>query len=103
MIGRTLNREEAVYNKYAEEAVPVTRAGIVVHINEQSEIIGELIKVVSNFESYLGPILVSHPMREDADLSNNGDSEVVNSVRINNRLLVKLIERINDIQQHTQI
>lgn len=103
MIGRTLGREEAVYNKYAEEAVPVSKAGIVAHINEQSEIIGELIKVVNSFENHLGPIMVSYPMREDADLSNNGDSEVVNIVRINNRLLVKLIERINDIQQHTQI
>ena len=42
MIGRTLGGEEVVYNKYAEEAVPVSKAGVVVHINEQSEIIQEM-------------------------------------------------------------
>lgn len=94
---------EPKHNRYAEEPVLMSKAGVSVHLSEQSDIIGELIKVVKNLEEHLGPITVSHPMRDDAELSGNGDSEVVNLVRINNRLLVKLIERINDIQQHTQI
>ena len=102
MIGRTLG-EEAVYNKYAEEEVLVSKAGLSTYLKEQGDIIEELIMKINDLENHLGPLTISHPERNGRELDNKGDSEVVSAVRVHNHMLIMAIERLNDLRSHTQI
>jgi uncharacterized membrane-anchored protein YhcB (DUF1043 family) len=110
-IGRTFlqqpeldnSRHAEPYKRYAEEEVAVTKAGLIAHLKEQGEIIDQLTKSVQVLEDHLAPISVSHPMRSNKDHDMNGDSEVVNAIRIHNHLLIMLIDRIADLRSHIQI
>jgi hypothetical protein len=105
MLGKAFNVQQPEYNKYAEaeEAVPVSKAGLGVHLNEQGHIIEELTKAVQMLEDHLAPLTISHPMRPGKDHDLNGDSEFVNAVRVHNGMLIMLIERLADLRSHTQI
>lgn len=104
MIGRTmLDKEEPVYHKYAEQSAVVSKAGISIHINEQGEIIEELIRAVNELENHLGPLTVSHPVRNGKEVDSSGDSQLVNAVRVHNHMLSMVIDRINDLRNHSQI
>jgi hypothetical protein len=102
-IGRTYIEQPEPYNKYAEQEVVVSKAGLITLLKEQGEIIDQLTKTVQILEDHLNPITISHPIRANRDHDMKGDSEAINALRVHNELLIMLIDRLADLRSHTQI